>query len=314
MESTPLVNVGGILVKLECVNPSGSIKDRIALYILERSEELGLLMPGMRIVEATSGNTGIAFAYYGRKMGYEVTIIMPEHMTEERKNLIRSLGAELILSPKDGSFAEAARIRDEMAASDPIWFNPDQFGNPLNVECHRFSTGQEILEEAKDEIDAFVAGVGTGGTLVGVGAALRERNPKVHLVAVEPRESAVMTGGPPGPHKIFGIGDGFIPALASDGKGGIHPMIDEVIVISSDDAQEASMELNRRFHLCVGISSGANYLAAKQLQEGFETVATVFADGYRKYQSYGLESCAKGLCPFEDRCRVSVPSIFGESA
>lgn len=306
IEPTPLVNVDGVLVKLECVNPCGSIKDRIALYILEHSEQLGLLRPGMRIVEATSGNTGIAFAYYGRKMGYDVTIVMPEHMTEERKSLIRSLGAELILCSKEGSFAEAASIRDKMAAEDPNVFNPDQFGNPLNVECHRLTTGQELIEQAGVQIDAFVAGVGTGGTLIGVGQALRALWPDAHLVAVEPAEAAVMTGGQGGPHMIFGIGDGFIPAIASDGNGGLNPLIDEVSVIRSEDALEAAKKLNCDHQLCVGISSGANYLAALRLQERFKTVATVFSDGYLKYQSFGLQACPLHACPHQERCRNSV--------
>jgi cysteine synthase A len=241
-------------------------------------------------------------------LGFEVTIVMPEHMTEERKALIRSLGADLILCSKEGSFAEAARIRDEMAAKDPNVFNPDQFANPLNVECHRLTTGHELIQQAGTQIDAFVAGVGTGGTLIGVGEALRERWPKVHLVAVEPTEAAVMGGGPPGAHTIFGIGDGFIPTIAEDGNGGLNPMIDEVIAIRSEDALEAAKGLNERHHLCVGISSGANYLAAKRLQAHFENVATVFADGYLKYQSFGLEECPMGACPHQDRCRNSVTS------
>lgn len=298
---TPLVNVDGILVKLECVNPTGSVKDRIVKYILNRSKEFGLLAPGQRIIEATSGNTGIAMAFYGRGLGHPVTIVMPENMTEERKERIRSLGADLILCSTEGSFAEAAAIRDREAEANG-WFNPDQFSNPLNVECHRVTTGRELLDQAGKRVDAFVAGVGTGGTLIGVGEALREAWPKAHVAAVEPTESAVMTGGTGGPHLIFGIGDGFIPAIASDGAGGLHPMIDEVVVISSADAVEAAQDLRMRHGYCVGISSGANFLAAKHLRERFETVATVFADGYSKYESHGLCASNPGECAFESFC------------
>lgn len=299
-ERTPILDLDGILAKLECVHTCGSIKDRIADYILSKSEELGLLKPGMRIVEATSGNTGIAMAYYGRKRGYAVTIVMPEHMTEERKAVIRSLGAELILCSESGGFAEAAKIRDELA-QQPGMFNPDQFGNPLNVECHRLTTGKELIEDAGRKIDAFVAGVGTGGTLIGIGEALREVNPEVHLAAVEPAEAAVMSGGQNSSHAIFGIGDGFIPQIASNGEGGLHPLIDEVIVVRSADAIAAAHQIREKHGLCVGISSGANFLAAQRLRERFETVATIFADGYIKYESYGLSS-AEAECPFRDRC------------
>ncbi len=306
VEPTPLIDVDGILAKLECVNPTGSIKDRIALYILRKSEALGLLKPGMRIVEATSGNTGIAMAYYGRKLGYSVTIIMPEHMTDERKKIIKSLGADLILCSQEGSFAEAASIRDSMAAADSNLFSTDQFSNPLNVECHKLTTGQELINQAGLKIDAFVAGVGTGGTLIGIGQALKERWPDAHIAAVEPTESAVMAGGPGGPHIIFGIGDGFIPDIASDGKGGVNPLVDEVIAISSQDALEAAEDLGVRHKLCVGISSGANFLAAKRLQKRFPIVATVFADGALKYQSHGLDLRARETCLFAEQCRRSV--------
>jgi cysteine synthase A len=306
---TPLIDVEGILVKLECVNATGSIKDRIAKYILERSQELGLLKSGQTIVEATSGNTGIAVAYIGRKLGHPVTIVMPENMTEERKDLIRSLGADLVLCSEKGSFTEAAQIRDRLAEENG-WFNPDQFSNPLNVECHRLGTGAELISQADGRrIDAFAAGIGTGGTLIGVGEALRAKWHDAYVAAVEPRESAIMTGGEPGSHLIFGIGDGFIPAIASDGKGGLHPMIDEVIVVSSQEALDAAHRLRERHGLCVGISSGANYLAAKRLQERFPIVATVFADGYGKYESHGLCASKPGQCAFESACLARSESL-----
>ena len=305
-EPTPLVSVEGVLAKVEWVHPTGSIKDRIAQYILSRSEAEGLLKPGMRIVEATSGNTGIALAYHGRKMGYPVTIIMPEHMSAERIEIMRALGTDLILCSQEGGFAEAAQIRDSMAASDSNLFNPDQFSNPLNVECHRTTTGQELIRQAGVKIDAFVAGVGTGGTLMGIGQALREVWPDVHIVAVEPTEAAVMTGGDNGSHSIFGIGDGFIPNIVANCSGDLTDFIDDVIVISSAEALEAAKWLHEEHQLGVGTSSGANFLAAKLLQARYPVVATVFADGAFKYRSCGLRVCLPGECRFPQRCETSI--------
>lgn len=303
---TPLVEVEGILAKLECANPCGSIKDRIGKYILEESRRSGLLAPGQGIVEATSGNTGIAFAWFARQMGHPVTIVMPEDMTEERKQIIRSLGANLVLCSKEGSFAEAAVIRDRLAAENG-WFNPDQFSNELNSECHERTTGEEILQQtAGRRLGAFVAGIGTGGTIVGVARRLRRDFPDLHVAAVEPTESAVMSGGPAGSHGISGIGDGFIPALAGDGDGGVHPCIDEVITISTDEAIEAALHIQRQHGHCVGISSGANFLAARRLAERFGTVVTIFPDGYTKYQSRGLVHCEPGRCPHEHALVVQI--------
>jgi cysteine synthase A len=315
------VAIEGIFVKLECLNPCGSVKDRIAAYILKRAAELGQLKPGQAIVEATSGNTGIAFAYYGRLLGHPVTIVMPEHMTDERKSLIRELGATLELCSQEGSFAEAATIRDRIA-SETGAFNPDQFSNELNSECHYRTTGAEIIRQLsccsgnansamrQDEtkIDAFVAGVGTGGTLIGVGRALRERWSSVTVVAVEPAEAAVMTGGPNGTHGISGIGDGFVPALAGDGVGGLHEMIDEIEVVSTAEAMEVAQELSERCGICIGVSSGANFAAARRLRKRFENVATVFADGHQKYHSAGLCEPHEGACPFTVVCSKTVLS------
>jgi len=299
---TPLILVDGIWAKLECTNPTGSVKDRIARYIIEKSEELGLLRPGMEIIEATSGNTGIALAYFGRSKGYKVTIVVPENMTDERKDVIRALGAELVLCSKEGSFAEAAAVRDQLVVERGA-FTTDQFANPLNVDCHRETTGGELLAQLRAEgigfPDAFVAGVGTGGTLVGVAQAIREANPKSLVVAVEPEESAVMSGGPAGPHPIYGIGDGFIPSIAGNGLGGLNPIISEVIRIPGDDARKAAKWLGETYGFCVGISSGANFLAAKQLQGRCRTVVTIFSDGYAKYSSEGLRHCEAGRCPHE---------------
>ena len=301
---TPLVSVAGIFAKLECTNPCGSIKDRIASYILRKSVESGQLRPGTRIIEATSGNTGIALSYFAREMHFPITIVMPENMTDERKRIMRDFGAELILCSQEGSFAEAAQIRDRLAR-ERGYFNTDQFSNPLNVECHFATTGTEIVQQmealhAGQRIDAFVAGIGTGGTLIGVGQRLREAYDGVRIVAVEPAESPVLSGGKPGLHGINGIGDGFIPAIAGDGRGGLNPLIDEVICVSTAEAMEAARRLNERHGYCVGVSSGANLVAAqKLLAAGHRTVVTVFADGYAKYQSVGLRHCASGSCPFE---------------
>lgn len=312
--NTPLIHVEGVYAKLECTNPCGSIKDRIGTYIIEESERRGLLTPGQRIIEATSGNTGIALAWVARTKGYPVTIVMPENMTQERKRAISGLGADLILCSAEGSFAEAARIRDAMA-QEHGWFNPDQFSNPLNAECHERTTGQEIVTAlAADNIhrvDAFVAGVGTGGTLIGVSRRLRALSPQVHIGAVEPSESAVMSGGPAGNHGIGGIGDGFIPALAGDGRGGLHPLIDEVLCVSTHDAQEAAKRLSSEHGFCVGVSSGANFVAARRLRERFETVVTVFADSYVKYQSVGLRHCQAGRCPYEHDS-ILTPEMLGQ--
>lgn len=304
---TPLMELGGVFAKIECVNPGGSVKDRIAHYILTKSLESGVLRPGMRVVEATSGNTGVAVSWYGRRLGFPVTIVMPEHMTDERKDLIRSLGAELILVSKEGSFGEAVQVRDRIAQEKGV-FCVDQFANPLNVECHERTTGEEILQALEGRrIDAFVAGVGTGGTLIGVAQALRKHHPKVHIVAVEPAEAAVMTGGPNQAHGIFGIGDGFIPPIAGDGNGGLHPLIDEVLTVSTEEAMLASEGLRVQHNVCCGVSSGANYLAARQLHDRYETVVTIFPDGFSKYVSAGLRRCAKGACPFEELCPEPIP-------
>ncbi len=313
--NTPLLEVDGIFAKLECTNPLGSIKDRIAKYIIERSEAEGLLRPGMEIVEASSGNTGIALAYFARERGYPITIVMPENMTEERKSILRALGAKVRFCSR-GDFAEAARIRDEMAR-DPMYFNPDQFSNPLNVECHYLTTGVEILEQMGSQgldVGAFVAGVGTGGTLIGVGKRLREAFPDVKVVAVEPVESAVMSGGPPGMHGIQGIGDGFIPAIATDGQGGLNAIIDMVECVSTEEATEAASYLVNEQGICVGISSGANYVAAKRVAQAHGTTVTVFADGFSKYGSVGLRRTTKGPCRFHKECNCPLRDVCPKKA
>jgi cysteine synthase A len=305
--NTPLLKVDGVFAKLECANPLGSIKDRIAKYIIEQSEKSGLLRPGMTIVEASSGNTGISLSFFAREKGYPIIIIMPENMTDERKRILKNLGAKLVLC-SEGNFGEAKRIRDEIAEK-PGYFNPDQFSNLLNVECHYKTTAQEILEQIKPNaisVDAFVSGVGTGGTLIGCGRRLREVFPAIKIVAVEPSESPVMSGGKPGLHGIQGIGDGFIPALASDGKGGLNRLIDQVICVSTKDAKDAAQYLAERRNLCVGISSGANFVAAKRLAADHGTIVTVFPDGFSKYKSQGLTRKGNGPCPYQTECNCPI--------
>jgi len=301
---TPLLKLDGVYAKLECVNPTGSIKDRMVKYILDESEKRGLLRKGMTIVEATSGNTGISLSYFGTQMGYKVVIIMPEDMTTERKELIRSFGAQLVLCSSEGSFLEAVRMRDRMVEEEHC-FTTDQFSNQLNIECHYRTTGREIVSQlgaASLKADAFVAGVGTGGTLMGVARALWEVNPELYVAAVEPTESAVMSGGVAGPHTIEGIGDGFVPSIVKDEKGNLSGAIREIIRIKSEDAMEASMDLARSFGYCVGVSSGANFLAAKELSRRFGTVVTVLPDGFTRYISLGLQHAER--CPFHgEACR-----------
>ena len=301
---TPLVKVDGIYAKLECVSPTGSIKDRMVKFILDESERRGLLTKDTAIVEATSGNTGIALSYFGRLKGCKVRIIMPENMTEERKDLIRGFGAELVLCPAKGGFLEALRIRDRMVREEHC-FTTDQFSNELNAMCHYQTTGQEIIKQLGAESvspNAFVAGVGTGGTLMGIARALREISPNIFVAAVEPAESPVMSGREPGPHTIGGIGDGFVPGLVKDEEGALSPVIEEVVLVSSKDATEGSKRLARDFGFCVGVSSGANFVAAKRLSKRFEKVVTVFPDGFTRYESLGLGP--SGRCEFHgSACR-----------
>ena len=309
--NTPLVRLEGVYAKLECVNPTGSIKDRMVKFIVDESERRGLLKKGMNLVEATSGNTGIALSWYARQKGYGVTIIMPDNMTDERKRLIKSFGARLVLSSAKGSFPEAVRLRDEMAR-DGRYFSTNQFSNQLNVECHYRTTGQEIIRQLRAErrvAEAFVAGVGTGGTLIGVAKALREVNPTVRVVAVEPEESAVMSGGTPGPHAIQGIGDGFIPEIVHSEKGNLNSMIDGVVRVKSDDAVEASKSIEKSHGYCVGVSSGANFLVAKSLLGKHGTVVTIFPDGFNRYVSLGLSS--SGRCTFTNRACEAARAAAG---
>jgi cysteine synthase A len=282
--NTPIVRLSPcIYAKAEFLNPGGSIKDRVALAMIEGGERDGLLKPDSIIIEPTSGNTGIGVALVGRLKGYEVRIVMPEGMSEERKKLIRALGAELILTPdKDGIAGAVERVR-RMAAEDPKVFVPQQFENPNNPRVHYEETAHELWRQMRGEIDCFVAGVGSGGTLQGVGKFLKERKPEARIVAVEPKNVSALLGHEPGLHQIQGIGDGFIPAVLD------VSLIDEVVEVSDEDAIETTRELGRDYGLLVGISSGANVWAARQIETRLKgTIATVLPDRAERYFSTAL--------------------------
>jgi len=276
---------GGVFAKAEYFNPGGSIKDRVALFIVEQAEHQGILGPGSVIIEATSGNTGIGFAFVGVRKGYRVVIVMPEDMSEERKKLIQALGAELVLTPAEKGVAGAVRKADELAADTPGAYRPDQFSNPLNPECHYRTTAVEIWEQMEGRVGAFVAGVGSGGTLGGVGRFLKEQNPNIRVVAVEPRNAAALLGHEPGLHQIQGIGDGFVPPVLDTS------LIDEVITVTDEDAIAMTRRLALVEGALVGTSSGANVWAALQLQKRLGkdcNVVTVLPDRIERYFSTAL--------------------------
>jgi len=283
--NTPLLRLKGerIFAKAEFLNPGGSIKDRVALAMLEGAERDGRLRPGCTIVEPTSGNTGIGVALVGRLKGYRVRIVMPEGMSEERKKLVRALGAELILTPDSEGIAGAiARVR-QMAAEEPDIYVPQQFENPDNPRVHYEETARELWRQMGGDIAAFVAGVGSGGTLQGVGKFLKEHRPETKLVAVEPKNASALLGHEPGLHQIQGIGDGFVPAILD------VSLIDEVIEVSDEDAIATTRELGREFGLLVGISSGANVWAARQLARRIPgNITTVLPDRAERYFSTAL--------------------------
>jgi len=283
--NTPLLQLKGerVFAKAEFLNPGGSIKDRVALAMLEGAERDRKLKRDSIIMEPTSGNTGIGVALVGRLKGYRVRIVMPEGMSEERKKLIRALGAELILTPdKEGIAGAVERVR-QMAAADPKVYVPQQFENPDNPRIHYEQTAVELWRQMSGDIAAFIAGVGSGGTLQGVGKFLKEHRQGAKVVAVEPKNVSALLGHEPGLHEIQGIGDGFIPAIL-DVK-----MVDDVIEVTDEDAIETTRELGRNFGLLVGISSGANVWAARQLAKKVKgNVATVLPDRAERYFSTAL--------------------------
>lgn len=283
--NTPLIRLRNenVFAKAEFLNPGGSIKDRVALAMLEGAERDGRLRPDSIIMEPTSGNTGIGVALVGRLKGYRVRIVMPEGMSEERKKLIEALGAELILTPDSESIGGAVRRVREMAAEDPRVFVPQQFENPDNPRVHYHETASELWRQMAGDIACFVAGVGSGGTLQGVGRFLKEHKPGARIVAVEPKNVSALLGHEPGLHQIQGIGDGFIPAILDVN------LIDEVVEVTDEDAIETTRELGRDFGLLVGISSGANVWAARQLAKRVSgNVTTVLPDRAERYFSTAL--------------------------
>jgi cysteine synthase A len=286
--NTPMVRLKkitqhDIFAKAEFLNPGGSIKDRVAKYLIEEAEHEGRLKKGSTIMEPTSGNTGIGITLVGVQRGYRVIIVMPENMSEERKKIIRAFGGELILTPAEGGIEGAVKKTMEMVAEDPAIFVPQQFENPKNPEIHYLSTGPEIWEQMDGEVDYFVAGVGSGGTLGGVGKYLKEQRRQIKLIAVEPQNSAALLGHEPGLHQIQGIGDGFIPSVLDTS------IIDGVITVTDEDAIETTRRLAKEEGLLVGTSSGANVWAAIRLAErGGGNIVTVLPDRAERYFSTSL--------------------------
>lgn len=250
-----------IIAKLEYFNPAGSVKDRVALSMVEDAEKKGALKPGATIIEPTSGNTGVGLAFVSSVKGYKLILTMPDTMSIERRNLLKALGAEVVLTPGTKGMNGAIEKANELKDSTPGSVILQQFENPANPAIHKATTGEEIWRDTDGEIDIFVAGVGTGGTVSGVGAALKQHNPKVQIVAVEPANSPVLSGGIAGPHKIQGIGAGFIPKTFNSS------IVDNIIKIEDNDAIRTSRELAKKEGLLVGISSGAAIYAATLLAQ-----------------------------------------------
>jgi len=265
--NTPLVRLrrvtdgaaAEVLAKLEFQNPGGSVKDRIALSMIEAAEAAGRIGPDTIILEPTSGNTGIGLAMVAAAKGYKCTLVMPDTMSIERRKLLRAYGAELILTPGAEGMRGAIRVANEMAAADPRYFIPQQFENPANPAIHRRTTAEEIWRDTDGRLDIFVSGVGTGGTLTGVGEVLKPRLPHLKIVAVEPAASPVLSGGKPGPHKIQGIGAGFVPAVLKT------ELIDEIIQVTNEEAFAMARRVPVEEGILVGISSGAAIHAAVQV-------------------------------------------------
>lgn len=250
-----------VIVKLEYFNPAGSVKDRVALAMIEDAETKGLLKPDATIIEPTSGNTGVGLAFVAAAKGYKLVLTMPDTMSMERRNLLKALGAELVLTPGADGMKGAIARAEELQASTPSSLILQQFDNQANPAVHERTTGQEIWQDTDGKVDIFVAGVGTGGTVSGVGTALKKHNPKIQVVAVEPEDSPVLSGGKPGSHKIQGIGAGFIP------KNYNSAVVDGILQVSNDDAIRTGRELAKYEGLLVGISSGAAVSAATQLAQ-----------------------------------------------
>ncbi|MEZ7173455.1 cysteine synthase A [Sporosarcina sp. OR05] len=288
---TPLVKLNrmgnadsaDIYLKLEYFNPGSSVKDRIALAMIEAAEKTGDLKEGSTIIEPTSGNTGIGLAMIAAAKGYKAVLVMPDTMSMERRNLLRAYGADLVLTPGAEGMKGAIAKAEELSAQNG-WFMPQQFNNEHNPEVHRLTTGPEIAD-AFDQVDAFIAGIGTGGTITGVGSVLKERFPGVKIVAVEPADSPVLSGGQPGPHKIQGIGAGFVPKVLDT------DVYDEIIQVSNEDAYDLARRAAREEGILGGVSSGAAIFAALQVAEQLgkgKTVVAVLPSNGERYLSTPL--------------------------
>jgi cysteine synthase A len=287
---TPLVRLnrlsptGGATIygKVEFFNPGGSVKDRICLNMIDEAERLGALKPGGTIVEPTSGNTGIGLALVAAVRGYKLILVMPESMSMERASLLSSYGAQLVLTPAWEGMKGAIREAESIIAQNPSYFMPDQFSNPANPAMHKKTTAVEILEALAGKIDAFVAAVGTGGTITGCGELFKERNPNVMVIAVEPSGSPVLSGGEPGPHKIQGIGAGFIPKVLN------RAILDRIMTVTDDEAYQTAKQLSKKEGLLVGISAGANVFAAQKVAQELgpgKNVVTILCDTGERYIS-----------------------------
>ncbi|HET9128242.1 MAG TPA: cysteine synthase A [Propionibacteriaceae bacterium] len=281
-------NHGTVLAKAEFYGPANSVKDRIGVAIIDAAEASGELKPGGTIVEGTSGNTGIALAMVGAARGYTVVLCMPESASLERRALLRAYGAELILTPPSEGMKGAVARAEQIAADRPGAILARQFANPANVDIHRRTTGPEIWEDTDGKVDIFVAGVGTGGTISGVGEYLKSKNPDIRIIAVEPEESPILSGGKPGPHKIQGLGANFVPEILD------RDVIDEVMTRNIDQAVEFSRRAAKEEGLLVGISAGANLSAAVEVanrpENAGKTIVTVLCDFGERYLSTLLYS------------------------
>ena len=278
----PAPGAATVLAKLESFNPGGSIKDRTCLSMIEDAEAKGALKPGSTIIEATSGNTGIGLAMIGAVKGYRVILTMPSTLSTERRYILNSYGATVILTPAEDGMIGAVKKADELMANTPGAFMPRQFQNPANPEIHRKTTAQEILRATEGDLDAFVAGVGTGGTITGVGEVLKRKQPKARIVAVEPAGSPVLSGGEPGGHLIQGIGAGFVPPILN------RAVIDTIVRVTDDDAHAMAKRLAREEGIFVGLSAGAACWAALQTAKEFgtgKTVVVVLPDTGERYFS-----------------------------
>ncbi len=268
--------------KAEFYNPGGSVKDRICLNMIDEAENLGLLKPGSTIIEPTSGNTGIGLALVAAVRGYKLILVMPEGMSLERASLLSSYGAQLVLTPAREGMRGSISEAENMLKQNPEYFMPDQFSNPANPAMHRKTTAPEILEALDGKVDALVTAVGTGGTITGCGEVFKEQNPNVKVVAVEPSGSPVLSGGEPGPHKIQGIGAGFVPKVLN------RSILDEIMTVTDEEAYQTTKQLAKKEGLLVGISAGANVFAAQKVAESLssdQNVVTVLCDTGERYLS-----------------------------